>query len=50
MLASVTALIDDGVREGVFSPVDPETAAFAILGMCLLDGLVVPARRTTHRR
>jgi AcrR family transcriptional regulator len=34
VLAHVVAIIDEGVRSGVFRARDPRLAAFAILGMC----------------
>jgi AcrR family transcriptional regulator len=34
VLASFTAVIERGVRTGVFRPTDPQVTAFAIIGMC----------------
>ena len=34
VLANFTAVIERGVRAGVFRPTDPQVTAFAIVGMC----------------
>lgn len=34
VLVELTALVENGIRSGAFRPVDPRTAAFAIVGSC----------------